>query len=161
MLIWLWSCPREKRWNLQNQIPHQRRINPHLKHLKLEKFRHTPRQHLMDFGDRNWISRPRPILETRETNGTIETDEKPLKRVESLKPLNGRRAYLRGQTKEVEIINRSPPIIRRCTRIQILGNPKKSFNGLISENPNYSISHRGTKIQIEGSPNHRSSVTLA
>ena len=48
----------------------------------------------------------------RETIGTIKTDEEPLKRLNPLKPLNEpRRAYLRRQTKEVEINNRWPPII--------------------------------------------------
>ena len=57
----------------------------------------------------------------RETIGTIKTDEKPLKRLNPLKPLNEpARAYLRRQTKEVEINNRWPPIIH-CSN-QILEN---------------------------------------
>ena len=75
-----------------------------------------------------------PLLETSETNGTIETgqnrNQETIETSETIKTIEWwTSAYLRRQTKEVEIINRCPPIIHSSTsrtetrRSQILENP--------------------------------------
>ena len=87
--------------------------------------------------DHSW----KPVKPTEQLKPAKTETKKPLKRVKPLKPLNGgwaARAYLRRQTKEVEIINRCPPIIPNLHQNQNpnFGKSKReqcSFNFLLSQ----------------------------